>query len=68
MGEVKAKTTRIGTAKICPFVEDSQCVDDCEWNDGIDGCAIWRLVKAAEHVVRFFEDFQVAFKAVIQND
>jgi hypothetical protein len=61
MGEVKAKTTRIGTAKICPFVEDSQCVDDCEWNDG-EGCAIWRIVKALEKMdfraVQLLSSFQ----------
>ena len=58
----KAKTTRIGSNKLCPIVTAKQttilhCLDDCEWNDG-EGCAIWRLVKAAEHVVRFFQDFQ----------
>jgi hypothetical protein len=55
MGEVKAKTTRIGSDKICP--DGHHCWDSCEWNDG-EGCAIWRLVKAAEHIVRDFQDFQ----------
>jgi hypothetical protein len=62
MGEVKAKTTSIGSDKVCPLAQVlteetrrvSHCRDDCEWNDG-DGCAIWRLVKAAEHIVRDFQ-------------
>lgn len=47
MAGIAKPSTRIGTAKICPFVEDSQCVDDCEWFDG-EGCAVWRIVKALE--------------------
>jgi len=56
-GKSWARTTRIGSEKSCPLRNHCHCFDDCEWNDG-EGCAVWRLVKAAEHIVRSFQDFQ----------
>lgn len=44
-----AKTTSIGTDKICPVNCNTfyHCLDSCEWNDG-EGCAVWRIVKNLE--------------------
>jgi len=62
-GKSSAKTTKptdyIGSGKSCPMYGSphhfSYCRNDCEWNDG-EGCAVWRIVRALEHLVRLAVD------------
>jgi len=66
MGEVKAKTTRIGSDNLCPiqcvgsaWEIEAHCHDKCEWNDG-GGCAVWRIVKALEQTKERLDGIQNA--------
>lgn len=45
---------KVGVIKTCPLSyyegEPTKCMDDCEWNDGNEGCAVWRIVKTLEGI------------------
>jgi len=66
-GKSLAKTTRIGSDKVCPLASSKKdsyhCIDDCEWFDGED-CAVWRIVKALEGTIERLDGIQNALAEI----